>query len=313
MIATPNDYGLLKELSAVFAPSGNEVAMRDFLLAYVARHSKTWRCVPQLVYGEEWQDNLILVFGKPRTAVFAHMDSVGFTVRYGKQLVRIGSPVCESGFRLMGNAAAGTPEAVLQVIHNDDGTRLEYTAGQALERGTELVFAPNWCEDENFVQCCYMDNRAGVYMALKLAETLEHGAIVFSTWEEHGGGSVPYLQKYLHETYAIRQALIADVAWVTDGVFLGEGAVISMRDSLLPRRTFLNKVIAIARRHKCHFQLEVEGSGGSDASELQAADNPWDWCFIGPPVDEVHSPNEKLHKGDIEAAVFLYKSLMAEL
>ena len=57
----------------------------------------------------------------------------------------------------------------------------------------------------------------------------------------------------------------------------------------------------------------MEGSGGSDAKELQMADNPWDWCFIGAGEQHVHSPNEKVHKKDIESMLALYKTLMKEL
>ena len=49
---------------------------------------------------------------------------------------------------------------------------------------------------DDFIQCCYMDNRLGVWNCLEVAKTLENGIIVFSSWEEHGGGSVGYLGKF---------------------------------------------------------------------------------------------------------------------
>ena len=61
------------------------------------------------------------------------------------------------------------------------------------------------------------------------------------------------------------------------------------------------------------FQLEVEGSGGSDAKELQMAEYPWDWCFVGAPEGNVHSPDEIVHKADIETMIALYKVLMQDL
>ena len=86
-----------------------------------------------------------------------------------------------------------------------------------------------------------------------------------------------------------------------------------MRDSLVPRRSFIDKIIKIASKNKLVYQLEVEGSGGSDAKELQMAEYPWDWCFIGAGEQHVHSPNEKVHKKDIESMLELYKTLMKEL
>lgn len=308
-----DDYALLKQMCAIHAPSGNEVAMKEFLLNYIKTNQKKWKHKPKVIHGDGFQDNIILVFGKPRTAVFAHIDSIGFTVRYGKQLVKIGGPVTQSGFKLIGKDALGTLEAELIVNETKHARIIEYKAQRDFERGTELVFKADWREDKDFVQCCYMDNRLGVYNALKLAETLKDGAIVFSTWEEHGGGSVAYLQKFLHQKYKITQALISDISWISDGVHFAKGPVISMRDSLIPRRAYIDKIITIANKNKCQYQLEVEGSGGSDARELQMADNPWDWCFIGAAEENVHTPHEKVHKKDIEGMIKLYNVLMKEL
>lgn len=296
-------------MCAIHAPSGNEVAMKDFLLDYIKANQKNWKHKPKVIHGKGFQDNIMLVFGKPRTAIFAHTDSIGFTVRYGKQLVKIGGPRLETGYQLTGTDSKGACEATLNIVKDT----IEYKAKRNFDTGTELVFKANWREDKEYVQCCYMDNRLGCFNALKVAETLKDGVIVFSTWEEHGGGSVSYLQKYLADHYKISQALISDISWISDGVFSAKGPVISMRDSLIPRRGYINQIIAIAQKHKLAHQLEVEGSGGSDAKELQMAENVWDWCFIGAAEQFVHTPDEKVHKKDIEGMIALYKALMKDL
>ncbi|MES2680697.1 MAG: M20/M25/M40 family metallo-hydrolase [Bacteroidota bacterium] len=313
--ASQINYDLLKEMCAIHAPSGNETAMRDFVLNYIKKNSTKWKHKPKVICGKGFQDNIILVFGKPRTAIFAHMDSIGFTVRYGKQLVKIGGPVTIPGIKLTGTDKKGSQDATLTLAEDKkSGTKnLAYAAKRDFERGTELVFKANWRETADYLQCCYMDNRLGVFNALKVAETLKNGAIVFSTWEEHGGGSVSYLQKYLSENYEIDQALISDISWISDGVHYAKGPVISMRDSLIPRRSFINRIIAIADKNACDYQLEIEGSGGSDAKELQMAEYPWDWCFIGAAEEYVHSPDEKVHKKDVEGMIRLYEVLMKEL
>jgi putative aminopeptidase FrvX len=303
------DLSILKTMCAIHSPSGNEVEMKDFLLEYIKKEHKNWKHKPKVIHGKGFQDNIMLVFGKPRTAIFAHTDSIGFTVRYGKQLVKIGGPRTENGYELVGNDEKGKCEATLNIVKDT----LEYKAKRNFETGTELVFKANWREDKEYVQCCYMDNRLGCYNALKVAETLKDGVIVFSTWEEHGGGSVSYLQKYLVDQYNISQALISDISWISDGVFPAKGPVISMRDSLIPRRSYINKIISIAKKHKLAYQLEVEGSGGSDAKELQMAENVWDWCFVGAAEQFVHTPDEKVHKKDIEGMIELYKALMKDL
>jgi putative aminopeptidase FrvX len=306
---------LLKELCAIHAPSGNESPMTNFLLDYIKKNKKSWKVKPKVYSGEGFQDCIVLIFGKPRTAIFAHIDSIGFTVRYGKQLVKIGGPRTITGFKLVGKDSKGSAEVQLKVLQDKKTKelKLEYQHSRDLETGTELTFKPDWREDKDFVQCCYMDNRLGVYSALKVAETLKNGAIVFSCWEEHGGGSVSYLQKFLQDKYKVHQALISDISWITEGVQPGKGPVISIRDSLIPPRKYVNRIIEIAVKNKLMHQLEVEGSGGSDGKELQMAEYPWDWCFVGAAEQNVHTPDEKVHKKDIDSMIKLYEVLMEKL
>ena len=132
-------------------------------------------------------------------------------------------------------------------------------------------------------------------------------------YEEHGGNSVGYCASYLYKRYGIRQALISDITWATEGVIQGKGVAISMRDSGLPRRVYLNRIIEIAQESTISYQLEVESAGGSDGTQLQKSDLPIDWCFIGAAEDHVHSPNEIVNKYDIMCMVELYKVLMEKL
>jgi putative aminopeptidase FrvX len=302
---------LLHTLCRLPAPSGNEAAMAKFLLQYISEQAPNWRVQPQVVAGEKFQDCIILVFGQPRTAVFAHIDSIGFTVRYGRQLVRIGGPDVESGYRLVGQDTQGPIECALTV--DEQTGALGYEFSRDIERGTELTFKCEFRETAEAVQSCYLDNRLGVWTALRLCETLEHGIVAFSCWEEHGGGSVKYLAKHIYEQYGVRQALVCDITWVTEGVHAGQGCVISLRDSLIPRRSYVERIRRIAEASGIPYQLEVEGSGGSDGKELQHGAQPWDWCFVGAPEDNVHTPDEIVHKADIDSMLRLYQVLMHEL
>ena len=305
---------LLKQLCEIHAPSGSEYKMSEFLIDYIHNNNKNWKVQPKLIYGEGFQDCILLVFGKPTTAIFAHMDAVGYTVGYNNHLIKIGGPSAKEGAKLVGEDSQGQIECVLQ-SQEDEHQFLSFTAkyNREIDRGTTLTYLPNYREDKEFVQCCYLDNRLGMWNALKVAETLENGVIAFSAWEEHGGGSVGYLAKYLYEQLAIKQALISDITWVTEGVQFNKGVAVSMRDSGIPRKTYLNRIIELAKASKVPFQIEVESAGGSDGNALQHAPYPFDWCFIGAPEDHVHSPDEKVHKNDIKAMVDLYKYLMKHL
>lgn len=309
-----DDHGLhmqlLKTLVEIHAPSGEEAQLARFLHTYIEREQKNWKVQPQVFSGPEFQDCIILKFGEPRTAIFAHMDTTGFTVRYGNQLLPIGSPDAEPGTFLVGVDSLGPIECVLDY---DDDHHALYRFARAIDRGTSLTYEVNFRETERSIESPYLDNRLGIYVALKVAETLENGAIVFSAWEEHGGGSVPYLARFIYEQWKIRQALIADITWITDGVHPEKGVAISMRDRNIPRRSFVERIIAIAQNNNISFQLEVEGMGSSDGRELQVSPYPFDWCFVGAPEERPHSPNEKVYKKDIASMIALYQCLMREL
>lgn len=300
---------LLQQLCEIPAPSGDEIAVKEFLLKYIKKEQKNWKVKPEILQ-DGIQDCLILKFGKPRTAIFAHLDSIGFTVRYANQLLPIGSPDADAGTKLVGVDSLGPIECVLEF---DNDRHAFYKFGRPIDRGTTLTYKIDFRDTKQFIQSAYLDNRLGVYNALKVAENLKDGVIVFSCWEEHGGGSVPYLAKLIHENWNIQQALISDITWTSDGVHPGKGVAISMRDRNLPRKSFVNRVIEIAKKRKVDFQLEVEGAGSSDGRELQTSSYPFDWCFVGAPEHAPHSPDEKVHKHDIKTMIELYSWLMKDL
>ena len=300
---------LLKKLCSIHAPSGEENNISEFIIEYVNSNMKNWKVKPKIYSGDGFQDSIILSFGKPKTAIYAHMDSIGFTVKYNNEIIKIGGPVVKNGIELVGSDSKGKIEG--KIIKKNEKIFIDFN--REIERGTTLTFKMNFKETKNYIQSCYMDNRLGVWNALKVAKSLENGLIVFSCWEEHGGGSVGFLTNFIYTKYNIHQALISDITWVTKGVKAGKGVVISLRDSGIPRKVYVNKIIDITKKTKIPFQLEVESSGGSDGNEIQSSPYPIDWCFIGAAEQNVHSPKEKVHKLDIKSMVEIYQLLMKEL
>lgn len=304
---------VLEKLIAIQGVSGDETRIKTFIKEYVLENCNSWKCKPTLIDGRGFQDTLILVFGNPRTAIYAHTDTIGYTVGYNNELIRVGSPDSMDGIKLVGEDSRGIIEGQLMIIETDESKHMKLIFDRIVDPGTMLSFKPDFKETNLFVQSPYLDNRLGVYVALKVAETMENGAIVFSTYEEHGGNSVGFCAKYLYNNYEVNQALISDITWVTEGVKHKGGVAISVRDSMIPRRKYLNKIIDLARKSKIKFQLEVESAGGSDGSSLQKSDLPIDWCFVGAPEDNVHSPKEKVYKADIQAMIDMYRYLMDNL
>ena len=300
---------LLKKLCSIHSPSGEENRISEFIIDYVNTNMHNWKVKPKIYSGDGFQDSIILSFGKPKTAIYAHMDSIGFTVKYNNEIIKIGGPVVKNGIELIGSDSKGKVEG--KIIKKNEKIFIDFK--REIDRGTSLTFKMNFKEGKDYIQSSYLDNRLGVWNALKVAENLENGIIVFSCWEEHGGGSVGFLTNFIHTKYNISQALISDITWETEGVKAGKGVAISLRDSGIPRKKFVNKIIDLAKKNNISYQLEVESSGGSDGNEIQKSPFPIDWCFIGAAEQNVHSPKEKVHKDDIKSMVEIYEMLMKEL
>jgi putative aminopeptidase FrvX len=300
---------LLNKLLNIQSVSGDERSMTDFLINYIHQRIRQWKVQPEIYFGEKFHDCLLLKFGNPRTAVFAHIDTIGFTVRYENQLVSIGGPMVESGTFISGKDSLGP--ILCRVLENDGD--LFHDFPRAIERGTLMSYVQNIRLDDEFIQAAYLDNRLGIYNCLKLCESMENGWIVFSTYEEHWGGSVPFLLKFIQETAPIKQALVSDITWITEGISHHDGVVISMRDKFIPRRKFLDRIIRLANESGIPYQLEVEGAGGSDGREIQHSPYAVDWCFIGAAEDNVHTPSEKVSLFDLESMLAMYRHLIKHL
>ena len=107
------DFSVLEQMCKIHAPSGSEYKMTEFLLDYIQENQANWEVQPTILSNGAFQDSIILVFGKPKTAIFAHIDSIGFTVGYGSQLIRIGGPQAETGYILVGEDSKGPIECEL--------------------------------------------------------------------------------------------------------------------------------------------------------------------------------------------------------
>tara|TARA_R110002020_G_scaffold56306_6_gene155903 strand:+ start:666 stop:1574 length:909 start_codon:yes stop_codon:yes gene_type:complete len=298
-------FEILKQNSV----SGDEFKTSKFILRYIDQRKNYWNVIPEIYSGEDFHDCILLKFGKPRTAVFAHIDTVGFMSRYNNQLISVGGPEIIEDTELVGMDSLGEISCKLK----GDENNFFHDFPRGIDPGTRLSFAQNIRLDEEFIQAAYLDNRLGVYTALKLCENISDGWVVFSTYEEHGGGSMPFILKFIQENSPIKQALIADITWITEGIQFHNGVVISIRDKFIPRKRFIDRIISLTKESGIPFQLEVEEYGGSDGKEIQFSPYAIDWCFIGAAEENVHTPNEKVSLADLDAMLNLYPYLMEKL
>ena len=298
---------ILEQLCAIPATSGDETKVRDHLIEFFQTQTTSWKQQPQLFFGSGFQDNLLVVFGQPKIAFYAHMDTVGYTMRYDNYVVPVGGTDGQTGNILVYEKEGKILETKL--IQDDLRDLTLVDAAHTIAPGTTLTYKPNFQLEGDFLSSPYLDNRLAIWALLQIAPTLENAAFAFTTYEEHGGGAAGLLARKLFESYGTVESIITDITWATHGVFLGKGPAISLRDSRIPRKTFVDQILAKVKEGGLSVQLEVEYQGGSDGREIQHLPYPIDWIFIGPPSENQHSALERVHMRDVDGFIAILKLL----
>ena len=304
MVDSNIDWDLLTQLSNFATPSGDEYELSEWIARWIREHvaSATVRRLG---------DNLLVVKGdQPKVAVFAHLDTTGYTLGYENELIRIGSPSPEPddllrrvGHDFTARITEGTLQSGVPLLdsaaNQPAGSRWVYAAPIVI--GADSVCGP------------YLDNRAGIWVALQALFSCNNIAVAFTSGEESSGHGAVVCGRYLTCEYGIHQAIISDMTWDTANVRRGNGPAISMRDSEVPRRRFLDHVVACAERSGVPFQIEVENSGGSDGTWLHSAGLPIDWVFVGAPEKSPHTSHEDVLITDLTDMARLINALVDAL
>jgi len=287
--------------------------------------------------------------GGPRVALAAHMDEIGFIVRYidDQGFVRI-QPVggfdprvlvaqrvrvhCRDGKILPGVLQPGTkPIHLLQPGESKD-LKIEDLfidlgmGGDAIKDqvsiGDMVTMHREFERVGDMVVTKALDDRLGIYTmleALRAAGDTEAEIIAIATVQEEVGlrgattsafGVKPDIAISLDTTIAADTPGIPEDAAVTR---LGEGAAIKVFDSSqLPNRKLVDHLREIAEENDIAHQLEVLPRGGTDAGAFQRAQDGIVTSTISLPSRYVHTVNEMAAVSDIEAAVELLAQFLRE-
>lgn len=296
------DLDLLCRLQSVPGPSGDEGAIAAFVQQQCEGVAGTRvRNVHDLV---------LAVRGKPRVAVFAHTDTIGFTQGYDRRLIPLGGPRVEGGERV--REVDGPGEAEIRVRNRGD--KPDWLLPKRVGKpGSRWVFADPLKIKGDRVRGPYLDNRAGVWNALMVLQRCEDVAVVFCPCEEATGRGAFLGARLVYEELAIEQALISDITWHTKWIRCGKGPAVSYRDRMAPRRAYLERVLAAADASGVPYQHELEDSGGSDGHSLERSGYPVDWVFIGAPEKASHTPRSEALVTDLQGMVELYAHLIPAL
>jgi putative aminopeptidase FrvX len=313
------DRALLLELLALPGPAGEEGHIAAFLEGYIGESGVGANLT-------RVQDNLIALRGTPRTAIFAHTDTIGFTLGYGGKLLPIGGPHPKDRDALRCTAPANLTGRVRlnegrsgkgrrPAGGEGAGPRLSRVEGGEAAPGTRWVYAaaPEIDDKKNRITSPYLDNRAGVWAALRVLLRCENVAVAFTAGEEQHGHGARVCAETLYRDHGVTQALIADITWDTDDTPLGKGVVVSLRDAYCPRQSFLDRVLGIADSSGIPHQREVQGAGSSDGGHILRSSVPMDWVFVGAPEKRPHTAREQASLADLAAMTDLLALLVEKL
>ena len=93
---------------------------------------------------------------------------------------------------------------------------------------------------------------------------------------------------------------------------LGEGVAIKINDSAsISNHGIVEFMKKLAKKHKIKFQMEILPFGGTDAGAMQRF-GKGPVCTLSIPTRYGHSPNEMVHKKDVEATIQLLVKFIEE-
>ena len=300
---------LLKELTSLHTPTGEEERGVKFLLSYINKNKHTWKHNPTIIHNEDTKNNIICVFGKPKTAIMSHIDNVGFMHTGTKGLMlNLGGVEYIDNAKIRGYTNNNKKiETQLQIRNGRP-----FSKNRKVPIGTNFTYSPLWEETKNLIKSTNLDDKLGVYICLELAKTLKNGILIFTCGEEEPmSGDVSYLTRFIYEKYNVKNVLVLDTTSDSNNIDLGKGTVISFRDYSVYKRAFINKILNILKHNK--IQKEVINVGSSDGEDVLKSPYPMNVSFIGIPLQRIHSNKEIIHKNDIGITLKNIKKLMISL
>jgi putative aminopeptidase FrvX len=297
-----DQFDLLWRLAELDSPTPDEGGFCDYLVRTLTD------VIPNLSL-TRIGDSLIAWRGKPRTALFAHIDTTGFTLGYDRVLIPLGSPAAIPGDRLREVGRCGEGNVV-----EKSNSRLPKLGGPDIgQPGSRWVYDRELSLDDGTISGPYLDNRAGVWASIQALSVCSDVAVAFTVGEEHSGRGANVCGQFVVGELGITQSLISDITWASKHVQCGKGPAVSLRDQYAPRQRYLDKVLELAEASGLGFQREIESKGGSDGSYIQESGIPLDWVFVGAPEENAHSSNEKLAASDLsqmaELLIFIVQNL----
>mgnify|MGYP006276918001 FL=1 len=317
---------LIKEITSVFGPSGDEEKIRKFIKKQINEY-----------VDDVYEDNLgnLIAFKKGKNngkkiMFAAHMDQIALMITH----------IDEDGFLRFTNVGGvghnflpGTPvvfadgtlgtigvekldkisELEMNKLYIDIGADSQKEAEKKVKIGDTAIYAPNFSENNNRVISNYHDDRIGCVVLIEAIKKIKDNRnelyFVFSTQEEVG------LRGAKTAAYQIDPDLgiAVDVTATGDtpespimDVSLGEGTAIKVKDnSTITHPLVKNLLVDECEKNSINYQFEVLEFGGTDAGAIHLSKGGVPSGTISIPTRYVHTPTEMIDLSDVKASIKL--------
>lgn len=282
-----------------------------------------------------------------RVMLAAHMDEIGFMVRYIEKdgwlrvqplggfdprvlvaqrvLVHTRQGALHGVFMPQSkpiHLLEGKPEAAkLEELYIDLGLPADSIREQV--RIGDFVTMDRTLEQlGNRVTAKAMDDRAGVFTMIEALRKLgahKANVLAVATVQEEVGLRGAGTSAYTVEpdvAIALDVTLALDIPGMPEAdavTRLGDGAAIKVFDSsTISNHKLVEHMIAVAERHKIPHQMEVLSRGGTDAGAMQRMRGGTAAMTISVPTRYVHTVNEMVDLADLDAASTLLARYLEE-
>lgn len=333
---------MLKALCQLNSTSGDENAVRDFIISEIKDY-----CKYEI-------DNLgsVIAYKKGKktpektVSINAHMDEVGFIVtgitedgylRFSTvggidsrvcldRLVTVGrnnvnGVIADKAFHLLSaDEKSKCPD--FDGILIDIGAESKEQAENVVNVGDFLYFVSDYVELGNgFIKAKALDDRIGCMLMIELIKSdLEYDTVFcFNVQEEVGlRGSKCTAHRVNADVAVVLEATTAADLCTVSGCdrvcVLGNGPVVSFMDrSTIYDRGLYDLAFSVANDNGIPIQTKTAVAGGNDAGAIQTAGNGARVIAISLPCRYIHSANSVVKLEDIENTRKLLKELLPKL
>ena len=333
------NFELLRELCLLNGTSGDEKAVRDFIIS---------RLPDDCDYTVDALGNLIVnkkgeTEPKNKVALFAHMDEVGFIVTYitedgfvnvanvggidnsalfGKKLT-INGCVGVAGAKAIHQCSSDEAKKIPEItdVSVDFGFESKEEAEKYISLGDFGYFKSDFVEFGNhLIKSKALDDRLGCGIMLELLQEKSkiNYTCVFTVQEEIGTRGATVSAYTVKPDYAIviETTTASDIPDTPENkkvCKVGKGAVVSFMDrGTIYNKDLYKKAREIADKNGIANQTKTVVAGGNDASAIHKSAGGIKTVAVSLPCRYIHSSASVGSKADMESVKALTKALLEE-